>query len=137
MSLRAWQKIERNEGVPSGETLLLFRNVGANPGWVLSGLGPKWLEQTAQLDPSNVINPDLLVSIKHVVGSIHRDAGITLRSDTLDRKAIDYYNQFMVDGADASDADEIKLWLGLLEKRIRREAITAREAPGTGKRSAS
>ncbi len=137
MSLRAWQKIERDEGVPSGETLLLFRNVGANPGWVLSGLGPKWLDQTAHLDPNNAINPDLLVSIKHLVGAIHRDVGITLRADTLDHKAIDYYNQFRLDGVDPSDADEIKLWLGLLEKRIRREAGTALEAPGTGKRSAS
>ncbi len=139
MSLRAWQKIERDEGVPSGETLLLFRNVNANPGWVLSGLGPKWLaEDKAHLYQKNaIIDSDLLIDIKRVVAGVHKEIGITLRADTLDRKAIDYYNQYMLDDTDLSDAEEMKLWLGLLEKRIRREAIAARDAPGTGKRSAS
>ncbi|MCI9864916.1 LexA family transcriptional regulator [Rhizobium skierniewicense] len=41
LSLRGWQKIERGEGTPSGETLLNFEKLGINPGWVLTGLGPK------------------------------------------------------------------------------------------------
>ena len=41
LSLRGWQKLERGEGIPSGETLLQFEKVGINPGWILTGLGPK------------------------------------------------------------------------------------------------
>ncbi|WP_139056210.1 XRE family transcriptional regulator [Rhizobium sp. 9140] len=47
MSLRGWQKIERGEGTPSGETLLQFEKLGINPGWVLTGLGPKSLDDPA------------------------------------------------------------------------------------------
>ncbi|WP_421357855.1 XRE family transcriptional regulator [Agrobacterium rosae] len=39
-----WQKIERDEGIPSGETLLNFGKLGINPGWVLTGIGPKYAE---------------------------------------------------------------------------------------------
>lgn len=45
MSLRGWQKIERGEGTPNGETLLGFDKFGINPGWVLTGVGPKRLDQ--------------------------------------------------------------------------------------------
>lgn len=38
-----WQKIERDEGLPAGETLMQFEKLGINPGWVLTGLGPKHL----------------------------------------------------------------------------------------------
>lgn len=41
ISLGTWQKIERNEGLPSGETLMKFQKLGVNPGWLLTGLGPK------------------------------------------------------------------------------------------------
>ncbi|MEA3533686.1 LexA family transcriptional regulator [Rhizobium sp. CC-YZS058] len=47
ISLRGWQKIERGEGTPSGETLLQFQTLGINPGWVLTGIGPKHLGDAA------------------------------------------------------------------------------------------
>lgn len=40
-----WQKIERDEGLPSGETLMQFEKLGINPGWIISGLGPKNLDE--------------------------------------------------------------------------------------------
>lgn len=48
MSLRGWQKIERGEGTPNGETLLGFDKFGINPGWVLTGVGPKRLDQAQE-----------------------------------------------------------------------------------------
>ncbi len=48
MSLRGWQKIERGEGTPNGETLLGFDKFGINPGWVLTGVGPKHLGQSQE-----------------------------------------------------------------------------------------
>lgn len=48
MSLRGWQKIERGEGTPNGETLLAFDRFGVNPGWVLTGIGPKHMNQLQQ-----------------------------------------------------------------------------------------
>lgn len=139
MSLRAWQKIERDEGVPSGETLLRFKAIGINPGWVLSGLGPKSLEDDdSHLYIKNeVIDADLLIDIKAMVEKVHREVGITLRAETLDRHSIDYYNEYMLADTVLSDVEEMHLWLRLLEKRVRREAMAARDAPGTGKREVS
>lgn len=36
--------MERNEGMPSGDTLLRFGLTGYNPGWLLTGLGPEKLD---------------------------------------------------------------------------------------------
>lgn len=138
ISLRAWQKIERNEGVPSGETLLRFETIGINPGWVLSGAGPKLLvEDDSYLYLKNeIIDGDLLIDIKAIVEVVHKEVGIRLKPETLDRQAIKYYNQYMIADTDLSDVEEMQLWLKLLEKRVRREAMEARDAPGTGKRLA-
>lgn len=95
------------------------------------------VDESYLYEKNAVIDADLLVDIKEVVASVHKEAGITLRAETLDRKAIDYYNQYMLDDTDLSDVEEMKLWLGLLEKRIRREVTAARDAPGTGKHKAS
>lgn len=59
MSVRGWQKIERDEGLPNGETLMLFKTIGINPGWVLTGLGPKSAD--ARPEPTN---DDLIVFIQ-------------------------------------------------------------------------
>ncbi|PTM92854.1 helix-turn-helix domain-containing protein [Mycoplana dimorpha] len=139
ISLRAWAKMERDEGTPSGETLLQFEKVGINPGWVLTGVGPKRIHQDESYlyEKNAIIDGDLLVDIKRVVAKVHQEVGITLRAEDLDRKAISHYNEYMLADTDLSDAEEMQLWLGLLEKRIRREATAARNEPGTGKREAS
>ncbi|QGA56522.1 XRE family transcriptional regulator [Brucella sp. 2280] len=46
ISLRNWQMMERDESLPSGETLLRFQLIGINPGWVLTGIGPVILSDT-------------------------------------------------------------------------------------------
>lgn len=44
LAIGTWQKLERDEVLPSGETLLQFAKLGINPGWVLTGLGPKHID---------------------------------------------------------------------------------------------
>ena len=133
ISLGAFQKLERDEVIPNGETLLRFAKLGVNPGWLLSGLGPKSMTDTKNAS----IDADLLVDVKAIIDRVHQEAGITLRPETLDRKAIEHYNEYMAADTDVGDAEEMKLWLALLAKRLKREVLAARDAPGTGKRSAS
>lgn len=139
VSLRAWQKLERDEGTPSGETLLQFEKLGINPGWILTGLGPRLMreDESYLYKKDAIIDPDLLLDIKEVVLRVHKDAGITLHQRDADLKAISSYNQYMADDTDLSDGEEIRIWLQLLEKRLKREVDAARAAPGTGKREAS
>lgn len=70
LSTATWQKIERNEGIPSGETLLAFEKLGINPGWVLSGLGPKRLNST---EPQSIVVDAGIVQEMH--STIERIAG--------------------------------------------------------------
>lgn len=139
LSLRGWQRIERGEGMPNGESLMAFKAIGINPGWILTGLGPKSLteDESFLYRKDAIIDPDLLVDIKQTVANVHKAAGIKLRDEDLDRKAISHYNEYMASDTDLSDGEEMGLWLKLLEKRLRREVAAARAEPGTGKRSAS
>lgn len=139
LATATWQKIERDEGLPSGETLLQFEKLGVNPGWILTGLGPRLMreDESYLYKKDAIIDPDLLLDIKEVVLRVHKDAGITLHQRDADLKAITSYNQYMADDTDLSDGEEIRIWLQLLEKRLKREVDAARAAPGTGKREAS
>lgn len=138
LAIGTWQKLERDEVVPSGETLLSFERLGINPGWVLSGLGPKLLkEDDSYLYAKNaIIDGDLLLDIKTIVATVNREEGITFPQETLDRQAIEFYNEYMISDTDLSDVDEMQAWLRWLEKRVRRAAKSASSEPGTGKRSA-
>ena len=139
ISLRAWQKLERDEGTPSGETLMQFQKVGINPGWILTGLGPRSLDpKEAYLYEKNaILDSDLLVDIGAIVDRLHKAAGIALRAEDRDRKVHQHYNEYMLWDTDPADGEEMKLWLQLLERRIAREVTSARLEPGTGKLEAS
>lgn len=47
--------IETGANVPSGETLLKFEPVGYNPGWILTGLGPKRLDERPEPSQQDLI----------------------------------------------------------------------------------
>ena len=40
-----WQKIERGDNLPSGETLMKIAELGFNPGWILTGEGSMYLKK--------------------------------------------------------------------------------------------
>lgn len=139
ISLGTWQKLERDEVVPSGETLLQFEKLKVNPGWVLTGLGPKSADpkEAYLFQKDAILDSDLLVDIGAIVDRLHKAAGIALRSEDRDRKVHQHYNEYMISDTDLADGEEMKLWLQLLERRIAREVTSARLEPGTGKREAS
>lgn len=139
ISYRSWQGLEGGRNVPSGETLLQFKEIGINPGWVLTGLGPKDLvEDESYLYLKNaIIDGDLLLDIKEIVMRLHKEVGIFLKEEDIDRKAIQHYNEYMLDDTDMSDLEEVTLWLRMFEKRLNRELLTAAKAPGSGKQEAS
>ena len=63
-----WQKIERDEGIPSGETLLAFERLGVNPGWVLSGRGPRTVDGGEAAEPSQVaVDPK---ELQHLISKV-------------------------------------------------------------------
>lgn len=80
---------------------------------------------------------DAFLRIKKIVLKLHKEIGITLREDILDRIAIRHYDDYKTSGIDPADNEEVDAWFKLLEKRMAREVAAARSAPGTGKRSAS
>ena len=51
-----WQKIERGENLPSGETLLKIAELGFNPGWILTGEGPMSLNKGTTLGTNQEYN---------------------------------------------------------------------------------
>lgn len=128
-----WQKIERNEGVPAGETLLLFERLGVNPGWVLSGLGPKAIAKWRNPDAED----ELFMRICAMVKDIHERAGI----DMPDRGIAKTARAIFTDVIQALDAnagpDEIDGALQIQAGRLRRRLAEASAEPGTGKLSAS
>lgn len=139
ISYRSWQGLEGGRNVPSGETLLQFKEIGINPGWILTGLGPKNLveDETYLYQKNAIVDADLMLDIKELVKRLHKEVGIVLRDDDIDRKAIQHYNEYMLDDTDMSDLEEVTLWLKMLEKRLKREIAAAVNDPGSGKRAVS
>ncbi|WP_156460145.1 helix-turn-helix domain-containing protein [Mesorhizobium sp. Root157] len=135
ISLRAWQKIERDEGVPSGETLLLFKAVDVNPGWVLTGLGPRMIGQQEREAAS--VDPDLLEKLARLAKSVHQEMGMTLPGDRATNEAGNLYNDLVAKVSDLSDKEMIEATLPQLRLALMRRLKAAAAAPGTGKRSAS
>lgn len=133
ISLRAWQKMERDEGTPSGETLLNFQKIGINPGWVLTGLGPKRHLSWVNAD----IEAEIFMRIGDLVQDAHRELGIELPGRGLAKttRAIFAHVMNALD-LEASPAELDALLVGEAAK-LRRQLRDAIAKPGTGKLSAS
>ena len=157
LSLRGWQKIERDEGLPSGETLIRFKTLGWNPGWVLTGVGPerissedghKILKSVGSVELKNEdeiydymfggrINPDLFGRIWDVIRQVYDDAKIHLPRKLEAQAAAVYYNELLNDKIDHLNDHDIQNWLDALRDQLLSELEEAKENPGTGKWSAS
>ena len=59
LSLSALKRIEIGHNVPSGETLLKYAELGANPGWILTGEGRMWRGEADEVDASAMPNARL------------------------------------------------------------------------------
>ncbi len=135
ISLRAWQKMERDEGTPSGETLIQFEKVGINPGWVLAGLGPKSsTEEDGIGPPSERIDAVLLQRLGDTVQAVFVECNQQAPQRAIMAEAANLYNELLAMVADMGDQQVIDALLPVLRSRFKERLATAE--PGTGKRSA-
>lgn len=132
ISLRAWQKMERDEGTPSGETLLNFEKVGFNPGWILAGLGPKKLLTWTSADAE----AELFMRIGDLVQEAHKDVGIELPTRGLAKIARVVFERVMQGVDPQAGPDEINAVLAGESAKLKRQLREAASEPGNGKRSA-
>ena len=148
LSVRGWQKIERDEGLPNGETLLAFKAIGINPGWILTGVGPKEFEDAAAaLVQKHVkaggytsgagrgVDVVLLQRLGDAVEAIFIECKQTAPKRAIMAEAAGMYNE-LLDSVNRLDDDAIvDATIAVLKRRLKERLSTA-EA-GTGKRSAS
>jgi transcriptional regulator with XRE-family HTH domain len=133
VSLRAWAKMERDEGTPSGETLLLFEKIGINPGWVLTGLGPKNLQSWRDGDA----DAELFIRIGAMVEDVYRSQAMDIPARGVAKTAQAIFSEITRDLGERPTPDEIDALVAFHAARLRRRNSEAMSEPGAGKRSAS
>lgn len=148
ISLRSWQMMERDEGVPSGETLLRFESVGYNPGWILTGLGPEDLVAAIQHDlrrrhPVEAIKTSnqriddwTMRRLAAVVTGVHAERKLSISPENVAVEAALLYNELIGRVSDLSDRDEIEAVLPHVRYLLKKRLDEAEAEPGAGKASA-
>lgn len=132
VAIGTWQKMERDETVPTGETLLRFSQLGVNPGWVLTGMGPMKLRDWNGSDADT----ELFIRIVRLVQQVHEGLNVPIADRSSARIAKSIFEDIARILPSAAGPDETDAVLAMQEAKLRRELLEAREAPGTGKRSA-
>lgn len=136
ISLRAWQNMERDEGTPSGETLIQFEKIDINPGWVLTGLGPR---STKEQDQSLLAPPEVDIVLFQQLGDAVQAVFIECKQRPPQRAILaetaNLYNELLALVKDVKDEAVTKALIPVLRSRFKERL--AKAEPGTGKRSAS
>lgn len=135
ISLRAWQKMERDEGVPSGETLIQFEKIGINPGWVLAGHGPKSLVEEESTSVPEYVDIVLLQRLGDTVQAVFIECKQTAPQRAVMAEAANLYNELRSLVNDIKDERVVDALVPILRSRFKERLVKA--GPGTGKRSAS
>lgn len=139
ISYRSWQGLEGGRNVPSGETLLQFRSIGINPGWVLTGLGPKLLDKSpgAAKPEAPLIIPSIYKAIKKMLRDINGASGIRLPDEARDDETVRWYNQLMAMAGGNAEEARLRTLLPALQYDITEAVKAAAAEPGSGKHAAS
>ncbi|APO76072.1 transcriptional regulator protein [Rhizobium etli 8C-3] len=135
MSLRAWQKMERDEGTPSGETLLLFEKLGINPGWVLAGLGPKLMYEEPAIQVPQGVDVVLFQRVGDTVQTVFIECKQRPPQRALLAETANFYNELLSLVTDVRDEAVVEALIPVVRSRFKERL--AKAEPGTGKRSAS
>lgn len=135
LSTTTWQKIERDEGLPNGETLMLFEKLGVNPGWLLTGLGPKYIGAADQSHFEHDVQ--VIAKLGDLVSRVHKELGIRLPAGQESAEAVKLYAVLKRLPLSGADLKNIEPALPLLEDHLRNRLEKARAEPGTGKREVS
>jgi transcriptional regulator with XRE-family HTH domain len=117
VSTATWQKIERNEGIPSGETLLSFVKLDVNPGWILTGLGPE-LMTDYPASQSKLLDRKLFDAIAIIADQICASEEMDLTRVEFSRYVVDAYNRLIERADDPTDVDELKVLLPWLKRQL-------------------
>lgn len=133
LATATWQKIERDEGVPSGETLLAFEKLGINPGWLLSGLGPKRIGESVA---PNEIDPILMEKLYKAVERAYKDMGQRPPGHRLANEATTLFNVLLARVKDVRDDVIVDAVIPKLAEELVERLSRAAAEPGTGKRLA-
>lgn len=138
LAVGTWQKIERDEGLPSGETLMLFGKLGINPGWLLTGLGPKRIDESdnAAKTPVGALDSQLLDRLGRAALQVYGDIKRNLPHSQVSGEAARLYNDLVELGVDLGDADAVEASIPLLQHRLKRRIEQAAADPATDKRRA-
>lgn len=128
--------IETGQNVPSGETLLKFQSVGYNPGWILTGLGPKKLD--ARPEPTNadmMVFVEFLLEIGTELEKVYRESGARLNEYDLFHTSTHWLGVVQKMARNIGDIDELRSLLPWITAQVRREIADANA--GKTKRAAS
>ena len=136
LSLRGWQRIERAEGVPNGESLMAFKNVGINPGWILTGLGPKKLDEKPEPTTADMmVFVDFLLEIGAELEKVYRESGARLNEYDLLHTSTHWLGEVQKMVRNIGDIDELRSLLPWIAAQVKREIADANA--GLSKRAAS
>lgn len=117
VSTATWQKIERNEGIPSGETLLNFIKLDVNPGWILTGLGPELVTYYPINQPA-VVDRKLFDAIAGMVEQKYSSESVEIGRVEFSSHVVDAYNRLIERADDPTDVDELKALLPWLKRQV-------------------
>lgn len=133
LATATWQKIERDEGLPNADTLLAFKKLGINPGWLLTGLGPKHLDEVAS---PNAVDPLLMEKLYKAVERAYKDVGQRPPGHRLAHEATTLFNVLLGEVKDIRNDALVDAAIPVLARQLVERLMQAAAEPGTGKRSA-
>lgn len=125
-----WQRLESGLNAPSGETLLRIAELGFNPGWVLTGVGPKKLGDSQSGLPDD---KNLIARVSVAIAEAYREIGHHLPP----ARAGEELHAMLIQIVAASEGpDEYLDQVPVMAQRLRKRLRSAQSEPGTGKASA-
>lgn len=120
---------------PTLPTLIAIAEAGGvSVEWLAVGIAAT--ERGSALAKQNNVDPAVLKLIARAVRDAHQAEGVNLPPDALIGEVASAYNELISRAEDPTDRDELESLLPWLEARLGKRLKSAREEPGTGKRSA-
>lgn len=122
ISSRSWQKLERDEGTVNSDIILAFSRVGINPGWILTGLGPRSMDDKSVLKgdgPATFLHVEILASIGAIVSAFNGGSPVSTGDlEHLLKVCGDAYNHLIERADDPTDVEELKSLLPWLKRQL-------------------
>lgn len=135
LSLRGYQNIERDEGLPGGESLLGFVRIGFNPTFILTGEGPMRLGEPGPQERAPAIDAEVFQVVDGKIRSILIEFKRTAPERTIFTEAIQFYNDLAALVPDLKNPTLVEAGMTIVGSKFRDKVMNTEY--GSGKRSAS